>query len=68
MYKSDRELFNQTAKFWTDSYAVAREEGEAARQAAIERVQQMGFDEAAARDALEKHGWDENAAVNALLS
>ena len=27
MYMDDRELYNQTAKFWTDTYAVVKEEG-----------------------------------------
>jgi len=67
MYKSDRTLFNQTAKFWTDTYAVVKEEGAGAEDAAIQRVCGMGFDAASARAALEKHGWDENAAVNSLL-
>ena len=68
MYMDDRELYNQTAKFWTDTYAVVKEEGAEAEAAAVERVCSMGFDAEAARGALEKHDWDENAAVNALLS
>ena len=62
MYMSDREEFDRTAKFWTDSYAkpVSQEE-------AIQRVCEMGFDTASARKALEKYNWDESAAVNALL-
>ena len=65
---SDRQLFNQTAKFWTDTYAVEKGSGADAEAEAVARVCQMGFDEAAARKALVDHGWDENAAVNALLS
>ena len=33
----------------------------------LQRVMEMGFPEAEAREALEKHGGDENAAVNSLL-
>ena len=68
MYKSDRELFNHTAKFWTESYATPKASGAAAEAEAIARVASMGFDEAAARKALDDNAWDENAAVNALLS
>lgn len=62
MYMDDREQFNQTAKYWTSTYAKPFDE-----KAAIARVCEMGFDEASARKALEKHKWDESAAVNALL-
>jgi NACalpha-BTF3-like transcription factor len=34
----------------------------------VGRVVDMGFSEEAARKALEESGWDETAAVNALLS
>mmetsp|Transcript_2647 Transcript_2647/g.5389 ORF Transcript_2647/g.5389 Transcript_2647/m.5389 type:complete len:198 (-) Transcript_2647:113-706(-) len=68
MYKADRNTFNQTAKFWTEMYAVAQATGGEAEAAAIQRVCGMGFDEASARKALEDHKWDETAAVNALLS
>jgi len=68
MYKSDRAQFLQTAQFWTEMYATVKEEGADAQVAAISTVCAMGFDEATARRALEENGWDENAAVNALLS
>ena len=68
MYKSDRAQFLQTAQFWTEMYATVKEEGAGAQVAAINTVCAMGFDEATARRALEENGWDENAAVNALLS
>jgi ubiquitin-conjugating enzyme (huntingtin interacting protein 2) len=62
MYISDRREFEKTAKFWTDTYAkpVSKED-------AISRVCEMGFDRASAEKALEKHNWDESAAVNELL-
>ena len=62
MYMSDRENFNQTAKFWTETYAK-----ESSKDDAIARVCEMGFDKTSAKEALEKHSWDESAAVNALL-
>ncbi len=68
MYKRDRELFNQTAKFWTDTYAVVREEGEGAQEETVQRVCSMGFTEQAVRKALADANWDETVAVNALLS
>jgi ubiquitin-conjugating enzyme (huntingtin interacting protein 2) len=62
MYLSDRDNFNRTAKFWTQSYANA-----SSKDDAIFRVCEMGFDRVSAKKALEKHSWDESAAVNHLL-
>jgi hypothetical protein len=47
---------------------VEKGSGAEAEAAAVARVCQMGFDEIAARQALVDNGWDESAAVNALLS
>mmetsp|Transcript_18872 Transcript_18872/g.28475 ORF Transcript_18872/g.28475 Transcript_18872/m.28475 type:complete len:196 (+) Transcript_18872:216-803(+) len=62
MYMKDRENFNRTAKFWTESYAK-----EMNQEDAISRVCDMGFDRNSAKKALEKHSWDETAAVTELL-
>lgn len=62
MYIGDRKKFDSTAKFWTDSYAKASNKDEV-----IARVCEMGFDKESAKKALEKHSWDESAAVNELL-
>jgi ubiquitin-conjugating enzyme (huntingtin interacting protein 2) len=62
MYISDRKKFDSTAKFWTESYAKPTN-----KEDAITRICEMGFDRNSAKAALEKHGWDESAAVNQLL-
>jgi ubiquitin-conjugating enzyme (huntingtin interacting protein 2) len=62
MYVNNRAEFDRTAKFWTQTYAKPTSKDDA-----ISRVCEMGFDRDSARKALEKHGWDESAAVNALL-
>jgi ubiquitin-conjugating enzyme (huntingtin interacting protein 2) len=62
MYIGKRDEFDQTAKFWTQTYAKPSN-----KEDAITRVCDMGFDKESAKNALEKHGWDESAAVNALL-
>ena len=64
----NQEEFQQTARFWTEMYAQVKEEGASTQDAAVARVCGMGFEEAAVRAALERVGWDENAAVDALLS
>jgi ubiquitin-conjugating enzyme (huntingtin interacting protein 2) len=64
MYKSDINTFNNTAKFWTESYAAPREMG---ADAAVGRLCEMGFGEAQAKEALEANGGNEEAALNALL-
>lgn len=67
MYLADIELFTQTARFWTETYATVRDEGEGGQDALVSKLVDMGFDAAAARQALESHNWDESAAVNSLL-
>ncbi|VEU37938.1 unnamed protein product [Pseudo-nitzschia multistriata] len=62
MYLNDRKKFEKTAKFWTESYAK-----EADYEAMIKGLEDMGFDRASAKKALEKHDWDESRAVNELL-
>lgn len=62
MYKNNIEEFNNTAKFWTDTYAKQTSKDEC-----VKRVCEMGFSAEDARSALEKCGWDESAAVNSLL-
>jgi len=62
MYLSDHPTFVNTAKFWTETYAK-----ETSHDDCIARICDMGFDKASARKALEKHNWDESAAVNSLL-
>ena len=62
VYLSDRKKFDETAKFWTETYAKPT-----AKEDAINRVCEMGFDKESARKALKKHGWDEAAAVDSLL-
>lgn len=62
MYTDDRKKFDSTAKFWTETYAKPT-----SKEDAISRVCEMGFDRESAKKALEKHNWDESAAVGALL-
>ncbi|CAM9149183.1 unnamed protein product, partial [Ectocarpus fasciculatus] len=69
MYLGDRALFESTAKFWTQCYALpAGEAGAEVGADAVRRLTDMGFAEADARTALMNNNWDENAAVNALVS
>lgn len=62
MYTSKRDEFDRTAKFWTETYA-----NETSQEDKIAAVCAMGFDRDQAKQALEKHAWDETAAVNTLL-
>lgn len=64
MYIGDRKKFEKTAKFWTDTYA---KEKKVNYDEMINSLQDMGFDKASAKKALEKHDWDESKAVNELL-
>lgn len=62
MYLDDQEEFKKTAKHWTETYA-----NEKGKDVAVQKVCEMGFSAEEAREALEKSGWDEQAAVNRLL-
>lgn len=62
MFTNNRAEFDRTAKFWTETYAKI-----SSKEDAITRVSEMGFNRENARKALEKHNWDEAAAVNHLL-
>lgn len=64
-YLNNREHFNRQCREWVKMYATPK--SEESKEEAIGRVCEMGFDRESARKALEKHKWDESAAVNALL-
>eukprot|EP00386_Alphamonas_edax_P010172 GDKI01033054.1.p1 GENE.GDKI01033054.1~~GDKI01033054.1.p1 ORF type:complete len:197 (-),score=74.02 GDKI01033054.1:223-813(-) len=66
MYKADRNLFNQTAKYWTETFA--QKPSADANDSKIKQLTEMGFTAEQARVALEKHKWDATLALNALLS
>jgi ubiquitin-conjugating enzyme (huntingtin interacting protein 2) len=64
-FKADRPLFEATAREWTRIHArdIAEVHGESVR-----KLIEMGFEETAVRSALENSAWDEQAALNTLLS
>jgi len=63
MYKSNLELFNQTAKQWTEMYAVPKEAG-----ADVAQLVEMGFDADAARGALGQTCGNIEQAMELLLA
>lgn len=65
MYLDNRREFDRTARYWVQMYATPK--SESSKDEAIKRVCEMGFDRTSAKRALEKHKWDESAAVNSLL-
>eukprot|EP01066_Platyproteum_vivax_P009160 Platyproteum_vivax@DN4003_c0_g1_i3.p1 len=64
MYKTDKQLFLQTAKYWTETFASGQKDSNPDK---IKKITEMGFSKAQARTALEKHNWDETSALNSLL-
>jgi ubiquitin-conjugating enzyme (huntingtin interacting protein 2) len=62
MYLTNREMFDKTARFWTDTYAS--EKGD---QAKVENLMSMGFSAEVARRALDQCNGDEQAAIEKLL-
>mmetsp|Transcript_96656 Transcript_96656/g.171919 ORF Transcript_96656/g.171919 Transcript_96656/m.171919 type:complete len:209 (-) Transcript_96656:90-716(-) len=64
MYKSNRELFKQTAKYWTETFAAEQKNSNDQK---VQLIVDMGFTAEQAKAALEKHGYDETVALNSLL-
>jgi uncharacterized UBP type Zn finger protein len=62
MYKSDRKLFEYTAKQWVQNYAL-----EHPNETKVKQLMEMGFPADQCRVALEKYDFDENLALNHLL-
>ncbi|CAE7249832.1 UBC27 [Symbiodinium necroappetens] len=56
MYKHNRELFVQTAKYWTETFAC---EQKSSNDEKVQKIVDMGFTQEQAKSALEKHGYDE---------
>lgn len=66
MYLTDPTNFKQTAKFWTETYARPKGEGEP-QDDAVKRLMEMGFPKDRCIQALTESKGDENAAVERLL-
>jgi ubiquitin-conjugating enzyme (huntingtin interacting protein 2) len=71
-YKSDIDLFNQTAKYWTQQFAIEDgTEPEEAKltgpEAKVARLIEMGFDEESVKEALDRYDYNEELATNYLL-
>ncbi|TMW61127.1 hypothetical protein Poli38472_013590 [Pythium oligandrum] len=65
MYMNDPEQFQNTARFWTETYAKERASDD---DAAVSRLTDMGFPADQAKRALAECNGDENSAVEKLLS
>jgi ubiquitin-conjugating enzyme (huntingtin interacting protein 2) len=61
-YLANRETFESTARFWTETYATEKSEDDK-----VERMMAMGFEKAAVLKALEATKGDEAAALEKLL-
>lgn len=64
-YKNNPEQYVATAKQWTEQHAV---DEATLQQQKVQRLVDMGFEEATARNVLQEMGWDEQAAVNSLIA
>ena len=64
-YKEKNSEYVNTAKFWTETYAQAKETTDDTK---VDNLVNMGFDKSKAADALKMHNGDENAALEELLS
>ena len=63
-YKEDHKTFENTAKYWTDTYATGFKKDDAK----ISNLMDMGFGREQVVAALEKHGFDESRALEETLS
>jgi len=62
-YKQDRKKFNQHAKEWVQKYASPH-----INEGKISRLAEMGFTREQVEKTLLKHGYDEEKALEDLLS
>lgn len=65
MYKTDRENFNRTATYWTETFA--QDKSAVSQEDCINHLREMGFTTEQAREALERNNWDQTVALNSLL-
>lgn len=63
-YLSDRATFDKTARYWTEAFANPNS---GTLDAKVQKIVDMGFDRAAALQALNACNGDENAALESLL-
>lgn len=61
-FKTDKKLFEYTAKTWTDNFAKEKTVDDKVKQ-----LMEMGFSEEICREALLRYDYDENLALNFLL-
>jgi len=66
MFKNNRDLFDQTAKHWTETFANETS-AKSDKDDKIAQICGMGFEKEQAIEALEKAGWDTTVATNNLL-
>jgi len=64
LYKNNYNKFVETAKFWTESYAKV----DSNKEPKINALLEMGFSRDSVVKALEANNWDQNAALDSLLS
>ena len=62
MYKTDRKMFEYTAKMWTENFAKQQTIDDK-----MKKLMEMGFAEDQCKEALERYDFDENLALNYLL-
>jgi len=67
MFKSDKVLFEKTAKYWNETFAQEQKKGAGVGEEKVKMIVEMGFSEDQAREALAKHNFNETEALNALL-
>merc|ERR1712093_232884 len=60
MYKQNKELFSQTARCWTETFAQEKRDSNDDK---VKNMMEMGFSEDQCRTTLSKHGWDETMAL-----
>jgi len=66
-YKGDMKAFENTARYWTETFAQPAKKGSEINQGKIKKLAEMGFPLSKCQQALEKYKWDENAALDYLF-
>lgn len=67
-YKEERETYIRTAKQWTKTYANGTDVLDHECQQKLIQLMEMGFDQDSSINALSKHAWNVERAIEALFS
>jgi len=67
-FNNNRQIWEETALYWAQTYAAAPGSPKASFTAAFEKLRSMGFDKQKSLASLSQHNWDTEAALQYLFN